>query len=136
MPVGGGEAVPLHIHGGQAVESPDGKFLYYDKGGPDNYAIWRVSTSGGKETLVADSIHFTGGHVIVDQGMYFISKPDERDVSSIRFKDFASGSIRTIVPLKGGVLWGLAVSPDQQTLLYTQAGGSGDWHLMLVENFR
>ena len=33
MPVDGGEAVPvLGVRGGGPVESPDGKFLYYDKG--------------------------------------------------------------------------------------------------------
>jgi Tol biopolymer transport system component len=135
VPVGGGEAVRLQIRSGQAVESPDGKFLYYDKGEPDNYGLWKVPTSGGKETLVVDSLHPEGGHVIVDQGIYFISKPDERGVSYIRFKDFVTGSTRTIVPIEGRrVVWGLSVSPDRHSLLYThlEQGGSD---LMLVENF-
>src|SRR5439155_9033447 len=127
VPVGGGEAVRVpQIHGGdsgQAVESPDGQFLYYEKGWPDNYGIWRVPTNGGKETLVVDSLDPQGGHVVVDQGIYFISKPDEKGISSIRFKDFATGSIRTIVPIKGRVSWGLAVSPDRHSFLYTQFEG-------------
>jgi hypothetical protein len=66
--------------------------------------------------------------------VYFISKPDEKGVSSIRFKDFATGSMRTIVPIKGRVSWGLSVSPDRRSFLYTQYEGGSD--LMLVENFR
>jgi Tol biopolymer transport system component len=137
VPVGGGEAVRLQIRSGQAaVESHDGKFLYYGKGWPNEFSLWRVPTSGGTETLVVDSLHPEGGQVIVDQGIYFISKPDEKGVSSIRFKDFATGSIRTIVPIEGRrVVWGLSVSPDRHSFLYTHLElGSSD--LMLVENFR
>ena len=83
---------------GAPVESPDGKFLYYDKGWPDNYGIWRVPTSGGTESQVIDSVHPEGGWVVVAEGIYFISKPDEKGVSYIRFKDLATGSIRTIAP--------------------------------------
>jgi hypothetical protein len=97
-------------------------------------ALWRVPTSGGKGSLVVDSLHPEGGQVIGGQGVYFISKPDEKDVSSIRFKDFATGSMRTIVPIKGRVSWGLSVSPDRRSFLYTQYEGGSD--LMLVENFR
>jgi Tol biopolymer transport system component len=138
VPVGGGEAVRVsQIRGGdsgQAVESPDGKFLYYEKGWPDNYAFWRVPINGGEETLVVDSLHPEGGQVVANDGVYFISKPDEKGVSYIRFKDFATGSIRTIVPIEGRVHWGLSVSPDRHSFLYTQIDESGS-DLMLVENF-
>ena len=91
MPVDGGEAVPvLGVRGGGPVESPDGKFLYYEKGGPDEFGIWRVPTSGGTESQVIDSIHPEGGWVVVAEGIYFISKPDAKGVSHIRFKDLAT----------------------------------------------
>jgi Tol biopolymer transport system component len=85
--------------------------------------------------IAFSSFYPEGGHVVVDQGVYFISKPDEKSASSIRFKDFATGSIRTIVPIEGRVLWGLSVSPDRHTFLYTHFNESGS-DLMLVENFR
>ena len=57
VPVGGGEAVPVsEIRGSSPVESPDGKFLYYDK----DYSIWRVPTNGGTETQVVDSLRPRG----------------------------------------------------------------------------
>ncbi len=98
MSVAGGEAVPVGESGeGAPVESPDGKFLYYDKGWPDTYGIWRVPTSGGAETRFIDLVHPTGGWVVVDDGIYYISKPNEKGVSHIRFKDFATGSDRVVV---------------------------------------
>jgi serine/threonine protein kinase len=136
VPVEGGEAllVPA-IGGGAAMESPDGKFLYYDKGGPENYGIWRVPTSGGVETQIIDSLHREGGGgVAVNEGIYFISKPDEKGVSYIRFKDVVTGSLRTIAPIEHQVWWGFAVSPDRRSFLYSQADNYGS-DLMLVENF-
>lgn len=118
VPVGGGKAVRVpKIRSGLAVESPDGKFLYYGKGWPNDFSLWRVPTGGGKETLVVDSLHHEGGQVVVDQGVYFISKPDERGVSYIRFKDCATGSIRTIVPIEGG-LSGASQFPQTDTASY------------------
>ena len=73
--------------------------------------------------------------MVVDEGIYFISKPNEKGVSHIRFKDFATGSVRTIAPIKGKPYWGLTVSPDRRTFLYAQSDESGS-DLMLVENFR
>jgi len=132
VPVDGGEAVPvLGVRGGGPVESPDGKFIYYRK----DDGIWRVPTSGDAESQVIDSIHPEGGWVVVEDGIYFISKPNEKGVSHIRFKDLAASSIRTIAPIKGKPSWGLTVSPDRKTFLYTQSDESGS-DLMLVENFR
>ncbi len=137
VPVESGEAVPVSgVRGGQPVESPDGKFLYYDKDWPENYTIWRVPTNGGTETQVVDSLHVQGGGwVAVNDGVYFISKPDEKGVSYIRFKNVATGSVRTIAPIERQVGWGLTVSPDRRSFLYSQEDDSGS-DLMLVENFR
>jgi eukaryotic-like serine/threonine-protein kinase len=132
VPVDGGEAVPvLGVRGGGPVESPDGKFIYYHK----DDGIWRVPASGGAQTQVIDSIHPEGGWVVVAEGIYFISKPDAKGVSYLRFKDLATRAVRTIAPIKGKPYWGLTVSPDRRTFLYAQSDESGS-DLMLVENFR
>jgi serine/threonine protein kinase len=136
VPVTGGDAVPVgDISESSPVESPDGKFLYYDKGWPDTYGIWRVPTSGGAETQFIDLVHPTGGWIVFADGIYFISRPNEKGVSYIRFKDFATGSDRVVVPIEGRVDWGLSVSPDRRTFLYSLSDESGS-DLMLVENFR
>jgi Tol biopolymer transport system component/predicted Ser/Thr protein kinase len=132
----GGEAVSVsRLRGNAPMESPDGKFLYYSKGWPDNYSIWRVPTSGGAESLAVDSLHPEGGWQAVNNGIYFISRPDAKGVPHIEFKDLTRGEVRTIAPMKGPPWWGLAVSPDRHTVLYSQSDDSGS-DLMLVENFR
>jgi hypothetical protein len=136
MAIGGGDAIPVpDIRGGCAVESHDGKFLYHDGDFKGNYALWRVPTSGGPENLVVDTLHAEAGQVVVDQGVYFISKPDENRLSHIKFKDFTTGLLQTIVAIPGVVDWGLAVSPDRRSFLFCRDDGSGS-DLMLVENFR
>src|SRR4030095_6595940 len=87
--VAGGDAVPVgEIGESSPVESPDGKFLYYDKGFPDTYGIWRVPTTGGAETQFIDRVYPTGSWVVMDDGIYYISEPNEKGVLYIRFKDF------------------------------------------------
>ncbi len=136
LSVDGGDAVPVgEISESSPVESPDGKFLYYDKGWPDTYGVWRVPASGGAETPFIDLVHPTGGWVVVEDGIYFISRPNDKGVSYIRFKDFATGSDRAVVPIEARVFWGLTVSPDRRTFLYTLSDESGR-DPMLVENFR
>ncbi len=71
----------------------------------------------------------------LNDGIYFTSKLDEKRVSYIRFKDLTTGSVRTIAPINRPVWWGLAVSPDRRSFLYSQADNYGS-DLMLVENFR
>ena len=73
--------------------------------------------------------------MVLEDGIYFISKPNEKGVSHIRFKDFATGSDRVVVPIEGRPYWGLTVSPDRRTFLYTLSDEAGS-DLMLVENFR
>ena len=133
--VAGGDAVPVGEFNGPPVESPDEKFLYYEKGWPDTYSIWRVPTTGGAKTQFIDRVHPTGGWVVMDDGIYYISEPNEKGVSYIRFKDFATSSDRAVVPIEGMPAWGLTVSPDRRTFLYSLSEGSGS-DLMLVENFR
>jgi len=134
--VDGGEPVSVPgIQGNAPVESPDGKFLYYSKGWPDTYSIWRVPTGGGVETLALDSLHPEGAWVAVNEGIYFIARPDEKGISYIRFKDMGSGKVHTIAQINGRPYWGLTVSPDRKNFLYVQSDNDGS-DLMLVENFR
>jgi Tol biopolymer transport system component len=137
VPVEGGKAVlVLGVRGGSAVESPDGKFLYYDGGWPTDYSVWRRPTGGGKEIKVVDSLHPQAfAWVALNDGVYFISKADEKGASHIRFKDVTTGSVRTIAPIERQVSQGLTVSPNRRSLLYSQVDESGS-DLMLVENFR
>ena len=50
------------------------------------------------------------------------------------YLDFATGKIKLLLPVRAW-LYGLTVSPDGRSLLYSRPDASGA-DLMLVENFR
>jgi eukaryotic-like serine/threonine-protein kinase len=138
MPADGGEAVQMTNKGGEVpLESDDGRFLFYSKQLPDTttYSLWRVSTDGGEEVQVLDSLRFKTTFDLVEQGIYFIPKPEADGRHLVQFQQFASGAIRTIAEIDPPLAEGLTISPDLRTILYVKRTEvSSD--LMLVENFR
>ena len=140
MSVGGGEPIQVTQDGGiVAFESTDGKFVYYTKGRFARASLWKVPVGGGEETQVLESVLAFLNFSVTPQGIYFIPAPDTDEPggsSLIRFFDFATGRATTIHSLPPGVraYFGLTVSPDSRSILYTQDQSQSD--LMLVENFR
>jgi Tol biopolymer transport system component len=139
VPAEGGEAVQVTKKGGfAAFESPDGRYVYYAKN-LNVPGIWRVPVDGGEETRVLDQPKggYWGYWAVVDGGIYFanmevLSRP------IIEFFSFANGRRKQIATMeKGGAIWtpGLAVSPDQRSILYTQVDQNVS-DITLVENFR
>jgi Tol biopolymer transport system component len=132
----GSGAVPVTKRGGfAALESPDGKFLYYSKettGGP---ALWRMPVGGGEENEVVAGISDWSTFAPLDHGVYFIPRRGHTAPASIQFLSFADGGITTIAAIAKPVFVGLTVSPDGKSLLYTQIDQEGS-DLMLVERFR
>ena len=125
-------------HGGMAaVESPDGKFIYYAKF--SDPGIWRMPVEGGEENLVLKQLEpgFWGNWAMVDQGIYFVNLDAKRN-PTIKFFNFATGRMTQVAaPEKLPVLGmpGLAVSPDGRWILYAQVDQDIS-DIMLVENFR
>ena len=136
MPSNAGEAVQITRNSGdEPQESPDGKFLYYMKGWPEDVSVWRVSVDGNKEAKVLDSVHQEGQWAVGKDGIYFFTTPDKLGQSDICFYEFAAGQIRKLLTIQRPVGNHIAVSPDGRTILYPQSDESGSV-LMLVENFR
>ena len=138
MPATGGEAIQITRNGGDAPEeSPDGKAVYFLKGWPSRCSVWKVPAGGGEETRVLDSVHCMGGwkHNIWEQGIYFFTPPDGQGHSDIRLYEFATGKTKKITSIEQRIDFAIAVTPDGQTILYTQVDEVGS-DLMLVENFR
>ncbi|MBA3441458.1 MAG: PD40 domain-containing protein [Pyrinomonadaceae bacterium] len=139
IPIEGGEAVQVTKGGGfEGFESMDGKFLYYAKG-RDIPGIWRVPVEGGEESPVLD-VHKAGYWrfwAVRDQGIYFITaETPSRPI--VEFFNFATGKVAQLATLEKEVLQrggSLSVSPDGQSLLYTQIDQSIS-DIMLMENFR
>jgi hypothetical protein len=135
MPASGGEPVKITRNTGDLPEeSPDGKFLYYMKGDryPEQCSVWRIPAEGGEETKVLDSTSCLGPFAVGKQGIYFIT-PSDSQGRDINFYNVSTGEIRQILRVEQAMY--IAISPDNRTLLYTQADHSGS-DLMLVENFR
>jgi hypothetical protein len=134
VPAGGGEAIQVtRNRGWVAFESPDGKFVYYTKEEASS-ALWKMAPSGGEESQVLPSV-FRSAFSVVNDGIYFIPEPGADGKYSIQFLSFATGKVKTVVPIPVQSSYILNVSPDGRSLLYTQLDETGS-DLMLVENFR
>jgi len=134
MPRGGGEAVRVTQKGGVlAIESTNGQWLYYPKDGTTG-ALWKMPTSGGKESQVLESV-YKAAFAIVEKGIYFVPGPDSSGRYSIQFLDFATKKVRFITTIEMPISEYLSVSPDGRWILYSQFDQAGS-DLMLVENFR
>jgi Tol biopolymer transport system component/DNA-binding winged helix-turn-helix (wHTH) protein len=136
MPADGGPAVQVTKHGGTtATESVDGRYLYFSKYDDSPTAIWRMPTGGGDERLVVDDLSYSLNFVVGDKGLYFIAVGDTPAKTSIDFYEFATGKRTTLLTLGKEHWWGMALSPDQQSLLYAVIDSSGS-NLMVVDTFR
>ena len=128
MPTNGGDAVQVTRKGGStAVESSDGRYLYYLKAG----ALWRLPLAGGEEARVIKSV-LNGNYAVVDRGIYFI--PDATPFS-VQFLSFDTDKVAIIAKIPREPAFGFSVSPDGRSLLYA-AWEAVRSDLMLVDNFR
>jgi Tol biopolymer transport system component/DNA-binding winged helix-turn-helix (wHTH) protein len=134
IPVQGGIPVQVTQHGGiSAVESTDGRYLYYSKF--EEGGVWRMPVQGREETEVLD----IGGDdwpnwALTSEGIYFLAFA-KFSHPKIQFLDFASGKTHPVFTLDRDAGWGLSVSRDGKSLVYTQ-DDFAESNLMMVENFR
>ena len=139
-PAGGGEPVQVTTNGGSfALEDPAGEFLYYIKAYDRQTALWKIPAGGGEESKVLDSV-FARNFAVAPGGIYFMQAPDQDDrdrAYSIRFLNLTDGRVELIARLPRNTVQteiGLGVSPDGQSILYSQVDDiSSD--LMLIEGF-
>lgn len=140
-PADGGAAVQVtHSGGFHAIESPDGKYVYYTRP-PGTSGLFRMPTAGGAEEPVIPNLRadFWSYWAVVADGIYFL---DRREVAGegvhyyLRFLDLNSRTDRLITELrKRPFNSGLDIAPDGRSFLYTQVDQS-DTDIMLVDNFR
>jgi Tol biopolymer transport system component/DNA-binding winged helix-turn-helix (wHTH) protein len=126
----GGTPVRVTREGGiYAIESEDGRFVYYAK---HLLGIWKVPLKGGKEELVLDQAVEWPGWALSRRGIYFLS-PRKDKKGRIEFFDFATHK-RTPIADVDKPNPGLALSPDGRSLLYSR-NEFEDYEIMLVKNF-
>jgi eukaryotic-like serine/threonine-protein kinase len=135
IPANGGEAMQVTRDGGFApLESADGKFLYYTKG-LFGTSLWKIPVEGGQAIKILDGLSTFHNIAVVETGVYFVPMAAH---SSLHFFSFATNKISSVATLDKPLTineGGLAVSPDNRWILYTQFDQVGS-ELMLVENFR
>jgi len=129
VPFEGGPPVRVTRDGGiYAIESEDGRFLYYTK---YPSGIWKMPLNGGKEERVLDQAVGWPNWAVSRRGIYFLSQKHEK--GRIEFFDFATHK-RTLIADVDRPSMGLALSPDERSLLYSR-NEFEDYEIMLVRNF-
>jgi hypothetical protein len=111
--------------GSHPQESPDGKFVYYNKTGIDDRlkGTWRIPTSGGvEEQILTDSDH---NFRVRSQGLYYtgFDGTGSKRQPVLKMYSFATGDTRVLGRLaKPASLVGrnLTISPDGRHALYAQ----------------
>lgn len=83
-----------------------------------------------------NDLSYSSNFMPVEKGIYFFSTsggPDGR--AAIEFLDFQTGRRRVVSGLEKPFTYGIAVSPDQRSLVHGLMDNATS-NLMLVENFR
>ena len=130
--IAGGPPMQVTHNGGfEAIESEDGRELYYTRAEGAG-GLWRMPVEGGAEQKVVESV-FISNIDVAKHGIYFMQQSDA-DIQ-LRFLDPTTGKLTTVSRLGRFVNLGLTVSPDERSALYSQEDVVGS-NLMLVEHFR
>ena len=131
FPAKGGTPIQVIANGGVwPVQSRDGKWLYFQESGK----LFKAPVDGGESIQILPSVS-NDNFDIVDDGIYFITRPDENNKVYLQFLGFADNTVKTIAELPRQISQGFTVSPDRRFALYTNQD-KADSDLMLVENFR
>ena len=134
VPAEGGAAEQITRRGGfVGVESADGKTLYYTKSDAGTEGLFALPLAGGEEKhLLTDEV-VRRCFAVLPEGIYYIAPRDE-NTCELRFYEFARGVNRVIGDIERPIAFGLSVSPDHKTFLFSRPVTGAD--LMLIENFR
>ena len=124
------------------MESPDGRFLYYNKYGFNTVGIYRMPVKGGPESMVYDlpQLESFGDWFVTGEGIYFIYRYDSLSKvtahPAIKFKNFTTGVVSEIAALgeDPGPHPGLNISPDGRWLIYSKEDFCNH-DIILLENF-
>lgn len=138
IPVAGGTSAQVTRNGGfEALESPDGKSMYYVQARYTR-GLWSVPVDGGDEIRLPRSGSVTASSwTVVDKGILWIDVTTAKP-AVIRFYDSVTREVSEIAKVSGYVIpsaIGFDAVRDGTAVLWSQLDRSSH-DLMLVERFR
>jgi Tol biopolymer transport system component len=105
VPTEGGQAVRVTKNGGfEAVEAPDGHFLYYStidkhEARSGSAHLWKISLQNSEETLLFDRAIYPRYWAVTSHGIYFVPS-DWSGRPQIELFTFATRQVTHVVPLE------------------------------------
>ncbi|MDE3166481.1 MAG: serine/threonine-protein kinase [Acidobacteriota bacterium] len=135
VPAQGGPAQQVTRGGGHtAIESEDGKTLYYTFSEIGVEGIYAKRLPDGEEKRLVDESVVQRAFAVVSDGVYFLHRLSGNQVE-LRLYSFTGPKTQVVSTVEGPVFMGLSVSPDRRTFLYSRWADPGS-DLMMIENFR
>jgi Tol biopolymer transport system component/DNA-binding winged helix-turn-helix (wHTH) protein len=133
IPAAGGRAIQVTRNGGTiAFEAASGQELYFSKSSVKRQqGLWRMALPDGAEEQIAGPLAGRNFEVGA-RGVYFVQGSPEG--ATLKFFHYGSRLAETIATLGSGEYWGLTISPDERTALFSRLEVTGA-ELMLVEGF-
>jgi len=131
---GGGEAVRVTSRGGGGPlgESPDGGFLYYYQVIEARGYLCRIDLRSGETRQLFHGIWAHGQVWIARSAIYYMASENHRNCL---FRcDFDGENRKAFYYMERDVGYGICVSPDEKTLLYTDQ--SQDARILFTDQFR
>lgn len=118
VPVAGGAAVRVtQGEGSQALESPDGRMLYFVRG-MWQPGLWSMPVAGGPERLVSPTVVHARWDLAGDD-VLFVDETDFRR-PALRALSLVTGVTRTLAPLPRGAQEGFSAAADGSAVLLTR----------------
>ena len=135
VPFRGGPPEPVTTTGGtNALESPDGRILFYARGD----AVFAKALTGGSERQILPAVRSRGAAFMpVEGGVYFLGPAPDGRAWAIQFLDLKTNASRELTKIEG-TDWTqgpLSVSPDGKAILYVKSVITGSV-IEIIENFR
>jgi serine/threonine protein kinase len=146
IPATGGPEERVTRGGGSlAYESMDGKTLFFTRTTYVNGPLFALPLAGGIERKVLECVP-SKGFAVGRAGVYHLGCAADPSAVALYLLDLATGRDRLLGKLepksatpqaqqKLNIVYGLTVSPNGKTMLYTKLENLGS-DLMMIENFR
>jgi hypothetical protein len=134
--VGAGESTQVtSVRGRSPRLSPDSRFLFFSRRQGNAWGLWRRDINSGEEKRLFDGPADPRIIVIAQPGVYFVTRPDEERIRKLCSFNLGTRETQELTELPWLTTGGMALSPDQRTLFYTESYVQQS-DLMLVENIR